>query len=553
MALLDNGLIDYINSLDINQLRTCQTLINQVIVSKLSPGNPDKSVSSDHNTSFRRDINDYVDYHSDFIDTKEKNALDEEVKSFNFNTQPDSDVIQNRFISSFVEPYTWDSSKGPVVNGALSIEDYPIIKSMMEKINNDFGYQLNCALISYYHNGTVNARKHTDDEASISQTDPICVLSIGANRRVEFYDKINDSYNANPIMKLAPKDSSLYIMKQGCQKYFKHRVPMDRRVKRSRICVSFRRFIPESERTVTLLSPSVSTPLPVLQVHLTKPAPIPFSEDSSPVSTSETRGESSNIPNKLYVACPGNSSVGIEHRPAPPPADHDGYAPFSEFNSTARTFMTGRSSKPTSDEKLCLILGTSITSGVDAKKMSRGSRTVVNCSYSGARIQDIKKVAEDFYIENAPSVNLVDKIILSLGTNEVKWFNSDKYDICKRYRAPLIDLIKSLKYMFPHAIIIFQSVLPIRLYYKYTAKSVNQFNGLLFDICRNYGCMFLDCFNDFLDQFHFDHDASLFRDSCHLNDFGLSRLCQAFKYIIYRSSFNPLLRYQRFTSSYNFR
>ena len=183
--------------------------------------------------------------------------------------------------------------------------------------------------------------------------------------------------------------------------------------------------------------------------------------------------------------------------------------------------------------------------------MSRGSRTVVNCSYSGARINDIYKVAEDFFVENPQSTQHVDKIIISVGTNEAKYFNSDKYNIFRRYRAPLVNLVSTIKIMFPLAQIIFQSVLPIRIFYTYTPQSVHLFNRLLIDICKSHGCVFFDCFGEFLDQFKYDFDTNLYRDNLHLNNFGLSKLCRAYKYIIYRNVYNPLTRYSCFPRYYN--
>lgn len=566
---MDFDFVSYINALELNQLRSCQTIINEVILNKLSLNNSKKSQFVNPEVSSVKNIDDFVDYHKDFIDVGEKKALCDEINLLNFDKDTDSNSIQNSFISSHAEPYIWGSSKGPIVNDAISFDKYPILKSVMERINTTFGCNMNSALVSYYRCGTVNIRKHEDNEKSVSQKEPICVVSLGANRRVEFYDKKNDSYNSAPVMKLAPKESSLYIMKQGCQENFKHKVPLDKRVKHSRISISFRCFLPESERELAVES-SVATPhltnvsSPLSSLHHNTPAPPnhpPISEEVSPIHTNQAHEVSSVHFQHLSVTkkLADNFSLLDSEQPPPPqpPPNTSGYVPFRNQDSYVRTTTyfgtTGVSSKPKSDEKLCLIFGTSITTGIDAQKMSRGSRTVVNCSYSGARIPDILKIAQDFFVEHPQSVDIVDKIIISVGTNEVKYFNSDKYDISKRYRAPLIDLVKSLKFMFPHSIITFQSVLPIRLFYKYTAISVLRFNQLLFEICRNYGCMYLDCFEEFLDQFHHDHNYNLYRDNFHLNEYGLSRLCRALKFIIYHSSFNPLLRYHYYPRYHNSR
>lgn len=324
------------------------------------------------------------------------------------------------------------------------------------------------------------------------------------------------------------------------------------RIKDSRISLSFRCFIPKTERAVTV--PSSLTPI----VHTSPPTTSNINKTDNIESTPIARpqNEKAQISKKNISDEFSPVPVNKEQATAPPlPKNDVGYLPYHDHVDSNPTLFSGFSStnngQSKTDEKLCLIFGTSITTGIDGKKMSRRSRTVVNCSYSGAKISDIHKVAEDFFAENPQSVQNVDKIIISVGTNEVTYFNSDKYCISSRYRTPLVNLVKAIKFMFPFAQIIFQSVLPVRRFYTYTAQSVHLFNKLLIDICYTYGCVFMDCFGRFLDQFQFDYDTNLYRDNLHLNDFGLSKLCQAYKYVIYCNVFNPLARYSYFPRYYN--
>ena len=131
---------------------------------------------------------------------------------------------------------------------------------------------------------------------------------------------------------------------------------------------------------------------------------------------------------------------------------------------------------------------------------------------------------------------------MSVGTNDVKFFDSRTKDVDKRFRHPLVRLVKLLKLSFPGAQIIFKCVLPMGIMYSYTAKSVHDFNYLLLDICKNFGCIFFDCFADFLDQWGNLYNEYLYRDRLHLNDVGLRILCRALKFIIYRNVFNPIMR-----------
>ena len=63
-------------------------------------------------------------------------------------------------------------------------------------------------------------------------------------------------------------------------------------------------------------------------------------------------------------------------------------------------------------------------------------------------------------------------------------------NVSKSFRAPLVNLVRVTKTLFPQAQIIFRCVLPIRIVYNYTAEAVEQFNHLLYEVCREYGCIY---------------------------------------------------------------
>ena len=71
--------------------------------------------------------------------------------------------------------------------------------------------------------------------------------------------------------------------------------------------------------------------------------------------------------------------------------------------------------------------------------------------------------------------NNIEKIIISIGTNDVK-FSQRGVRHLKKY---LSDLAHTAKELFTHAVILFQSCLPIQLKYNYTARNVMDFNIML--------------------------------------------------------------------------
>ncbi len=282
-------------------------------------------------------------------------------------------------------------------------------------------------------------------------------------------------------------------MKAGCQDAFMHRVRRDQSVREYRISLSFRCSIPSQNSMVTVDSKVNSTP----------PPPKQSTSKALPTSSTPNLGEA-----------------------------QQGFSQFSEHSH-----VSGSASCTIQSEKICLILGSSITKNVNGDMMSRRSRTVVNLSESGAVIADLSKVANEFYFENPNIVHKVDRIVINIGTNDIKWFNGRMYSVSKKCRNPLYNLIRDLKFLFSNALIVFTTMLPIRALYNYTAGTVNSFNRLLFDVCNELGCIFFDCFHDFLSRDYRDYNPSLFRDKWHLNNIGLRVLCRPIKFCIYGNIF----------------
>ena len=92
-------------------------------------------------------------------------------------------------------------------------------------------------------------------------------------------------------------------------------------------------------------------------------------------------------------------------------------------------------------------------------------------------------------------------------------------------RLPLANLVKSARYYFGNRVeIIFQSVIPMRCMYTYTAANFLGFNALLRAICHDLNCGFMDVFHFFLDSSGNDYNRNLYADPLHLNRFGIQAL-----------------------------
>ena len=182
--------------------------------------------------------------------------------------------------------------------------------------------------------------------------------------------------------------------------------------------------------------------------------------------------------------------------------------------------------------------------------MSKKNCTVVNLSTSGATIEHIRKIARDFHFENPKAIHKVNKVIISVGTNDIKFYNCHSRNLRGEFKPKLVDLIRDMKQLFPGASIAFHTLLPIRIMYNYTVDSVHMFNNLLLDVCAQFGCIFFDCFSRFLDNDGIHPNRLFYRDNWHLNKVGLKVLCRALKFLIYGNIFNPIPRYTPYNRIY---
>ena len=510
------NIVEHLQSLDITQLKEIQHIIDGIISDKSNRPYTSPSLQSVTGESEVININDFVEYSQNFVSEDDKQLLLGELGSLNLKSAK-TGKVSNAWISQVDEPYIWDSSSGPVVNEARDINNFPVLKRVLDKINLSLGCELNSVLVAYMRNGYTSLRLHDDNEVNMDSKQPICLVSLGSRRKIEFVDK-RQVNKWKTCLSLQPDDKSMYVMKPGCQTYFEHRVRKNIRVRQERFSLSFRRMIPSKE-----LEKVTPPPVKNLIESFDTPGPTPI----LPPLQSDNTSTPNFVKNQKATSLLDNAV---------------GFSPFPKDDTHTSKQSSNSGYGSANNDRYCVIFGTSITEPVDGEKLSRGTRKVINYSESGAKIEDIREAVRDFCIENPCAINKVDKVIICVGVNDIKYFDSIKYDLNKRFRKPLIRLINQVKLLLPNAQIIFQSVLPMKLFYVYCAKSVHEFNYLLLELCGLYGCIFHDCFSGFLDEYGYNYNSSLYRDKWHLNDFGLIILCRAIKFVIYKSIFHPIMR-----------
>jgi alkylated DNA repair dioxygenase AlkB len=97
--------------------------------------------------------------------------------------------------------------------------------------------QFNGVLLNYYRTGDDQIGLHADDEKDILCDSPIASVSFGAARR--FILQHNHSRERREI---TLTHGSLLVMAGTTQRFWKHRVPVERRIREGRINLTFRRY-----------------------------------------------------------------------------------------------------------------------------------------------------------------------------------------------------------------------------------------------------------------------------------------------------------------------
>ena len=109
------------------------------------------------------------------------------------------------------------------------------LKKITEELT---GATFNSCLLNLYHNGDEGMAWHSDDERSLSKNTAIASLSFGAERKFSFKHKMTKQ-TASLIL----ENGSLLIMKDTTQTNWLHCLPKSKKIKRSRINLTFRTMV----------------------------------------------------------------------------------------------------------------------------------------------------------------------------------------------------------------------------------------------------------------------------------------------------------------------
>ncbi len=111
-------------------------------------------------------------------------------------------------------------------------------RPLLEQVNEACKTDFNGCLLNLYRHGDDRMGWHADDEPEIDQRAPIASLSLGATR--DFHLRHRSTSQLKMSLPLA--DGDLLVMHPGCQSRWMHSVPQRRKVRSTRINLTFRHF-----------------------------------------------------------------------------------------------------------------------------------------------------------------------------------------------------------------------------------------------------------------------------------------------------------------------
>ena len=199
---------------------------------------------------------------------------------------------------------------------------------------------------------------------------------------------------------------------------------------------------------------------------------------------------------------------------------------------------------PTPRRKICLIAGDSYTAGLDPVKLGRNNRKIVkNVSCGGAKIEDVSKQLDKFFVENREDI--VDKVFICVGTNDIRFCKDSGV---KHLRGKLLRLVDKVKFLFPGAKLWFQNLLPLPIQNPWTVGNVESYNKMLHQVCVDRRVFYLNCFTKFLEYrgngVCVRYEPLFIKPinnvvNIHPNSDGMSILASKYLAIIHNRNYNP--------------
>jgi len=142
-----------------------------------------------------------------------------------------------RLTAWYGDPNSSYTYSGILMNPLPWTKTLSLLKSQIEE---RIQHKFNSVLLNQYRNGSDSVAWHSDDEPELGESPVIASLSLGVSRKFELRSKVKSSPDK---IELLLNSGDLLIMSGETQKNWQHQIPKMRRVKESRINLTFRNII----------------------------------------------------------------------------------------------------------------------------------------------------------------------------------------------------------------------------------------------------------------------------------------------------------------------
>jgi alkylated DNA repair dioxygenase AlkB len=134
-----------------------------------------------------------------------------------------------------------DTSVGYKYSNRLmsSLPLHQCMRELLLMINNIFLFDYNGILVNKYRDGNDSIGKHSDDEDSLVSAIGVIALSAGAVRKFRIRDKITGAI----VIDVPTEPNTIIQMAGEFQKEYTHEVPVEKKVKETRISFTFRKHL----------------------------------------------------------------------------------------------------------------------------------------------------------------------------------------------------------------------------------------------------------------------------------------------------------------------
>ena len=406
-----------------------------------------------------RKLKDFVAYIPEYISDEISEELVKDAESLNLVSS--NGKLCSQWLSPVNEPYIFNDVNP--IHHARDINDFPAICKVRDLINNDpqFNACLDSCLILKYTSLSSSISPHADNEESIDQHQPICNISIGSKRTIEFITYAGHE----PVTSVEMQDRSITIMKPGTQSVLKHMVrpktntDTQDAVNKIRWCFSFR-------------------------ARARKDPPVQAGNLEAPPQPPSSPELFSTFPSATTSAPPEGALSPTS--PSAPLAPVLPNIPLQDLDSTSVVPA----------KHICLLAGDSFAERLDTGKLGRKSVVVESVARGGAKMHQVMGQLRKFSAENENVV--VDKLFISVGTNDIRYCR----DGIKHLNGKFKSLCSMIKELFPNSKIFFQSLIPLPCLHGgdwITNSNVINFNSMVFNECKFRRFHILDAFSAFRD------------------------------------------------------